>query len=66
MEPIDIWRSAQTMVKVHGALAPEKCRRRSSADAELGNADGASAWEAIAHAAQQLLDNGPPDNANLD
>jgi hypothetical protein len=48
------------MVKQHAAAAPEKCRQRSIALAADGDKKGADVWEAIARAAQELIENGPP------
>jgi hypothetical protein len=62
MEPIDIWRAAQLMVKQHAAIAPEKCRERSAKLLADADEDGAAVWEAIARAAEELIDNGPPDD----
>jgi hypothetical protein len=60
MEPIDIWRSAQLMVKQHGIFAPQECRRRADEHAARDDTDGEAVWEAIRRAAERLLENGPP------
>jgi hypothetical protein len=60
MDPIDIWRSAQIMVKQHAAMAPAKCRERAVELAVEGDDLGAQAWEAIASAAEEMLDASPP------
>jgi hypothetical protein len=66
MEPLDIWRSAKVMVAKHDILAPQECRRRAEEMSSYGDEEAESAWEAIARAAESLLENGPPidiDNA---
>jgi hypothetical protein len=60
MEPLDIWRSAQLMVKQHGLFAPQECRNRADRQAASGDKDGELAWEAIRRAAESLLENGSP------
>jgi hypothetical protein len=60
MEPIDIWRSAQLMVKQYGLFAPQQCRQRADALAAKGNCNGEAVWEAVRRAAERLLENGPP------
>jgi hypothetical protein len=65
MEPIDIWRSARLIVGQKGEHAAQDCRRRSASFASIGDTDGAAVWEAIGRAAQELLDNGPPDDVRL-
>ena len=62
MDAIDIWRSAQLMVKQHGIFAPQVCRQRSDELAAGGDTDGEAVWEAIKRAAGSLLANGPPQD----
>jgi hypothetical protein len=60
MEPLDIWRSAQPVVKSHGAFAPAECLQRVDELFAAGDEAGAAVWEAIRRAAESLLENGPP------
>jgi len=60
LEPIDIWRSAQVMVKRHGLFAQQKCRQHADQHAADGDTDGETVWEAIRRAAESLLENDPP------
>lgn len=62
MEPIDIWRSAKLMVDRHAVFAPKACRDNANEFAAKGDAAGAAVWEAIARAAESLLQNGPPQD----
>jgi hypothetical protein len=62
MEPLEIWPSAQRVVKQHGIFAPQECRRRADAFAAAGDSDGEAVWEAIKRAAEILLENGPPSD----
>jgi hypothetical protein len=61
MDPVDIWRAARLMVQKHGEQAPERCKQRATA---LTDTDGEAIWEAIARAAQELIDNGPPGDVS--
>ncbi len=60
MEPIDIWRSAQLMVKQHGLFALQECRDRADELAAAGDVMGQTMWLAIRRAAKSLLEHGPP------
>jgi hypothetical protein len=62
MEPIDIWRAAQLMVKKHGKEAPAACLVRADEMLERGDPAGEHAWLAVRRAAEALLEDGPPSD----
>ena len=54
MEPIDTWRAADQMVKLHGVDAAIKAALRANALLDQGDADGFEAWKRIATAINEL------------
>lgn len=54
MEPIDIWRAADVMMKFYRAEAMERAVARAEALAGQGDQDGYFAWKRIARALDDL------------
>ncbi len=52
---LDIWRSANALVKQHGIDAPIHAAMRADAMLEKGDLDGCAAWRRIVKAVQGLL-----------
>ncbi len=51
---LDIWRSAQVLVKHHGEDAPIEAAIRSDAMLEAGDLDGLAVWKRILRAVEEL------------
>ncbi len=51
---IDIWRSAQVLVKQHGQDAPIHAAMRADAMLDKGGLDGYAAWKRILRAVEEL------------
>ncbi len=56
---LDIWRSAQALVKQHGADAPIHAAMRADAMLEAGDLDGYAVWRRILRAVEKLQGTGP-------
>ncbi len=52
---LDIYRSANVLVKRHGQDAPIKAAMRADAMLETGDLDGYAAWRRIVRAVEELL-----------
>ena len=52
---LDIYRSAQALVKQHGQDAPIHAAMRADAMLEKGDLDGCAIWKRIVKAAEELL-----------
>ncbi len=52
---LDIYRSANVLVKRHGADAPIHAAMRADATLEKGDLDGYGVWKRIVKAAEELL-----------
>jgi hypothetical protein len=52
---LDIWRSAQVLVKQHGQDAPIHAAMRADELLESGDLDGAAVWKRIVRAVGELL-----------
>lgn len=51
---IDIWRSAATLVRQHGAQAPSMAARRCNELIDCGDIDGQQVWFRILRATKKL------------
>ena len=51
---IDIWRSAQVLVKRHGQDAPIDAAMRAGAMLEAGGLDGYAVWKRVLRAVREL------------
>ncbi len=56
---IDIWRSAQTLVKQHGQDAPIQAAMRADAMLDKGDLDGFAVWKRILRAVEGLQGTAP-------
>ncbi len=56
---LDIYRSAQVLVKRHGADAPIHAAMRADAMLEKGDLDGAAVWKRIVKAVEALQGTAP-------
>ena len=54
---LDIYRSAQVLVKQHGEDAPVHAAMRADAMLEKGDLDGYAVWKQVLRAANELLTN---------
>ncbi len=52
---LDIWRSANVLVKQHGRDAPIEAAMRADAMLEKGDLDGYAVWKRIVKAVEELL-----------
>ena len=52
---LDIYRSAQALIKQHGQDAPIHAAMRADAMLEKGDLDGVAVWKRIVKAAEELL-----------
>ncbi len=52
---LDIWRSAQVLVKLHGQDAPIHAAMRADAMLDKGDLDGCAVWRRIVRAVEELL-----------
>ena len=62
---IDIWRSAQVMVKRYGRDAPLEAAQRADAMLEAGDLDGHAVWLRIVKAVRELLSTERPASAGV-
>ncbi len=62
---IDIYRSANVLVKHHGQDAPIHAAMRADAMLEKGDLDGAAVWKRILRAVEELLSKERPDGATV-
>jgi hypothetical protein len=51
---IDIWRSAQLLVREHGEDAPVQAATRADAMLERGDLDGYATWRRVVRAVEEL------------
>ncbi len=56
---LDIYRSAQVLVKQHGPEAPTHAAMRADAMLEAGDLDGVAVWRRILRAVEELQRVGP-------
>ena len=56
---LDIWRSANVLVKHHGQDAPIHAAMRADALLEKGDLDGCAVWKRIVRAVEELRRAGP-------
>jgi hypothetical protein len=59
VEDIDIYRSANVLVKQHGQDAPIEAAMRADAMLEAGDLDGHAVWCRIVKAVEELLEQKP-------
>ncbi len=59
MEEIDIWRSADILIKQHGDKAAEVAGARMLEHSQKGDGDGATAWVQIMLAIRELQKDKP-------
>ncbi len=52
---LDIYRSAQALLKQHGADAPIQAAMRADELLEAGDLDGAAVWRRVLRAVEELL-----------
>jgi hypothetical protein len=62
---LDIYRSAQVLVKRHGEDAPIHAAMRADAVLEKGDLDGCAVWRRILRAVGELLSKERPDGATV-
>ncbi len=62
---LDIFRSAQALVKQHGQDAPIRAAMRADAILEKGDLDGYAVWKRIVKAVGELLSRERPDGATV-
>ena len=62
---LDIYRSAQVLVKRHGQDAPIEAAMRADAVLETGDLDGYAVWKWIVKAVEKLLSKERPDGATV-
>ena len=62
---LDIYRSAQVLVKQHGEDAPIHAAMRADAMLEAGDLDGYAVWKRIVKAAGELLSKERPAGATV-
>ncbi len=62
---LDIFRSAQVLVKRHGPDAPIPAAMRADAMLEKGDPDGYAVWKRIVKAVGELLSKERPDGATV-
>ncbi len=56
---LDIYRSANTLIKQHGEDAPIEAAMRADAMLEAGDLDGLAVWKRVLRAAEELQGTGP-------
>ena len=61
---IDIWRSAQVIVKRYGDAAPREALNRAERFEKAGDARGAAVWRRILHAVEQIQSTTPPEGTS--
>jgi hypothetical protein len=62
---LDIYRSAQVLVKQHGPDAPIEAAMRADAMLEKVDLDGCAVWKRILRAVEELLSKERPDGATV-
>ena len=62
---LDIYRSANLLVKHHGQDAPIHAATRADAMLEAGDLDSYAVWKRIVRATEELLSKERPDGATL-
>ncbi len=62
---LDIYRSAQALIKRHGADAPIEAAMRADAMLEAGDLDGYAAWKRIIKAVEELLSKERPEGMTV-
>ena len=60
---LDIFRSAQVLVKRHGQDAPIHAAMRAEAMLDKGDLDGCAVWKRLVKAVEKLLSKERPDGA---
>ena len=64
-DDLDIFRSAQVLVKQHGEDAPIHAAMRADAMLEKGDMKGYAVWKRIVKAVEELLSKERPDGATV-
>ncbi len=62
---LDIFRSAQVLVKRHGQDAPIHAAMRAEAMLDKGDLDGCAVWKRLVKAVEKLLSKERPDGATV-
>ncbi len=62
---IDIWRSANVLVKAHGEDAPVQTAMRADAMLEKGDLDGYAVWKRIIQAIENLRSTAPAPGTGI-
>ncbi len=62
---LDIYRSAQVLIKRHGQDAPVHAAMRADAMLGVGNLDGCAVWKRILRAVEELLSEERPTGASV-
>ena len=62
---LDVYRTAQVLVREHGADSPIRAAMQHDALLERGDLDGAAVWKRVLAAIDVLLDKQKPDGAAL-
>ena len=62
---LDIYRSAQVLVKQHGQDAPIQAAMRADAMLDKGDLDGCAVWRRVLRAVEELRSEERPDGATL-
>jgi hypothetical protein len=60
MDPVEVWRSAQLMIKMHGADAPARCAEKAAEFQAKNDEVGQMIWLTVGRAALSLLTEGVP------
>jgi hypothetical protein len=60
MDPIEVWRSAQLMIKMHGAGAAARCAEKAAEFQAKNDEVGQMIWLTVGRAALSLLTEGVP------
>ncbi len=62
---LDIYRSAQTLVKQHGDDAPIHAAMRADAMLDKGDLDGCAVWKRVLRAVEELLREEPREGERV-
>ena len=62
---LDIYRSANVLVKQHGHDAPIEAAMRADAMLDNGDLDGYAVWKRVTKAVEELLSKKRPDGATV-
>ncbi len=62
---LDIYRSAQALIKQHGQDAPIEAAMRADAMLEAGDLDGCAVWRRIVKAVEELLSKERPPGVTV-